>query len=249
MIIAVCNQKGGVGKTATAQAIAAGAAKIGRKTLSIDLDAQGNLTFSMGGNSNDVGVYDLLTGKAKAGQIIQKTKQGDIMAAGMELAEIGTAAAKIAGTKAETALSEALKPVKRKYDTIVIDCPPALNVLLLNALVASNLVIIPLTADIFALQGLYQLKQTIDWAQSRNKGLQIGGVLFIRHNTRTILARDLTDIIKDKCSELGLPVYDTTIREGVAIREAQAQGKNIFEYAPRSRAAQDYMKLIEEIGL
>ena len=104
MIIAVCNQKGGVGKTATAQAIAAGAAKIGRKTLTIDLDAQGNLTFSMGGNSNDVGVYDLLTGKAKAGQIIQKTKQGDIMAAGMELAEIGTAAAKIAGTKARAAI-------------------------------------------------------------------------------------------------------------------------------------------------
>ena len=99
------------------------------------------------------------------------------------------------------------------------------------------------------MQGLYQLKQTIEWAQSRNRGLQIGGVLFTRHNTRTILARDLTDIIKDKCSELGLPVYDTTIREGVAIREAQAQGKNIFEYAPRSRAAQDYMKLIEEIGL
>ena len=111
------------------------------------------------------------------------------------------------------------------------------------------MVIIPLTADIYALQGLYQLKQSIQDAQKINPGLKIGGVVFTRHSTRTILARDLTDVIKDKCAELQIPVYKTTISEGVAVREAQLQRQSILEYAPKSRPARDYKRLIEEIGL
>ena len=243
MIIAVANQKGGQGKTTTAQAIATGSTG---STLAIDLDAQGNLTFSMGGNAADVGVYDLLTGKKKAAQTIQQTAQGDIIAASSSLALADTF---LTGKDRATALKDAIRPVKGKYDHIIIDCPPALNILLVNALMAADVVIIPLTADMYSLQGLYQLKQSIDAAQRVNTGLKIGGVLFVKHSTRTILARDLTDVITDKCRELDIPIYATTIREGVAIREAQTQRQSIFDYAPRSNPAKDYKRLIAEIGL
>ncbi len=251
MIIAVCNQKGGVGKTATAQAIATGAAKIGRRSLAIDLDPQCNLTFSMGGNSADAGIYELMTGAAAPAQIIQKTAQGDILTASSSLAlmENFFTEKKYTEKQRKNALAAALRPIKKKYDVITIDCPPALNVLLVNALMAADTVIIPMTADIYALQGLYQLKSSIEAAQKSNTGLVIGGAVFVKHSTRTVLARDLTDVITDKCRALDIPVYKTTIREGVAIREAQTQRESIFDYAPRSNAAKDYMQLIAEIGL
>ena len=243
MIIAIANQKGGVAKTATAQAIATGAAKIGRRSLAIDADPQANLSFSMGGNSADKGLYELMTGAATPGQIIQTTAQGDIITASSSLA------LPLTGKDPGKLLAKALQPVKKKYDVITIDCPPALNILLVNALIAADVVIIPLTADMYALQGLYQLKQSIQDAQRYNTGLKIGGVVFTRHNARTILARDLTDVITEKCGELDIPVFKTTIREGVAVREAQTQRMSIFDYAPKSKPAKDYMQLIKEIGL
>ena len=243
MIIAVANQKGGVAKTATAQAIATGTAKTGRRSLAIDADPQSNLSYSMGGNSADMGLYELMTGAATPGQIIQHTAQGDLITASSSLALPFT------GKDPGKLLAKALQPIKKKYDVITIDCPPALNILLANALIAADVVIIPLTADMYALQGLYQLKQSIQDAQKINLGLKIGGVVFTRHNTRTILARDLTDVITDKCRELDIPVYKTTIREGVAVREAQTQRQSIFDYAPRSNPAKDYKQLIKEIGL
>ena len=121
--------------------------------------------------------------------------------------------------------------------------------MLINALVAADEVVIPLTADMYSLQGLYQLMPSIQYAQSLNNKLAIGGVLFVKHNTRTILARDLTDVIKDACRNMDIPVYKTSIREGVAIREAQTQRQSIFDYAPKSKPAQDYMQLVKEIGL
>ena len=247
MVIAIANQKGGQGKTTTAQAIATGAAQIGRSSLAIDLDPQGNLTFCMGGNSNDAGAYELITGAAKPGQIIQRTRQGNLITASLALAGADTA---FTGDTRTTALRAAIKPLRSRYDVIVIDCPPTLNTLLINALTAADEVIIPLTADMFSLQGLYLLAQTIRDVQGKyNPALKIGGVLFVKHNTRTILARDLTDVITDKCRELDIPVYKTTIREGVAVREAQTQRQSIFTYAPKSKPAKDYRQLIQEIGL
>ena len=243
MIIAIANQKGGVAKTATAQAIATGAAQGGRRSLAIDADPQSNLSYSMGGNSADMGLYELMTGAATPGQIIQHTAQGDLITASSSLALPFT------GKDPGKLLAKALRPIKSKYDVIAIDCPPALNILLANALIAADVVIIPLTADMYALQGLYQLKQSIQDAQRYNTGLKIGGVVFTRHNARTILARDLTDVITEKCGELDIPVYKTTIREGVAVREAQTQRMSIFDYAPKSKPAKDYMQLMTDIGL
>lgn len=245
MIIAIANQKGGVGKSATAQAIATGALKAGKKTLAIDLDAQGNLTFSMGGNAADVGAYELLTGQATPGEIIQHTAQGDLIAASRGLAIADTT---FNGKQRTEALKEAIRPVKKKYDLIVIDCPPSLNTLLLNALYAADGVIIPLTADIFALQGLYQLADTIKSVQQDNKGLEVLGVLFTMYSPRTVISRDLADTIREKCADLNIPVFKTTIRTGVAVREAETQRESIFDYAPRSNPAKDYKKLLEEIN-
>lgn len=247
MIIAVANQKGGQGKTTTAQAIVTGAAQIGKKALAIDLDAQGNLTFSMGGNAADVGAYELITGKAAPEKTVQRTAQGDIITASLALASADTT---LTGNARTEALKTAIRPLVRRYDVIVIDCPPALNTLLINALTAADKVIIPLTADMYSLQGLYLLAQTIrETRQKHNTGLEIGGVLFVKHNTRTVLARDLADVIKEKCNAMGVPVYNTVIREGIAVREAQTQRQSIFDYAPRSNPAKDYKRLIEEIGL
>ena len=243
MIIAVANQKGGQGKSTTAQALATGCKG---KILAIDADPQANLTFSMGGNSADVGLYELITGQTTPGQTVQHLKQGDLITASSSLALADT---EFTGDQRTDAIKAALKPLRGKYDHIIIDCPPTLNTLLINALTAADMVIIPLTADMYSLQGLIQLAATIKDRQKSNKGLKIGGVLFVKHSTRTILARDLTDVIKAKCAELDIPVYKTTIREGVAIREAQTQRQSIFDYAPRSNPAKDYKQLIKEIGL
>lgn len=244
-VFAITNQKGGTGKSTTAQAIATGAAYKGRKTLAIDLDAQANLTFAMAGNSADVGAYELITGQLNASQVIQHTRQGDLIAASSRLA---TADTTFTGETRLYGLANAIKGLRSRYDVIVIDCPPSLGTLLINALAAADKVIIPLTADIYALQGLYQLSQTIQAAKKYNPGLQIGGVLFVKHSTRTILARDLTDVITDKCKELAIPVYRTTIREGIAVREAQTQRQSLFEYAPKSKPAKDYLELLQEIS-
>ena len=248
MIIAVSNQKGGQGKTTTAQALATGAALKGRKVLAVDLDPQNNLTFSMSGDATAAGTYELLTGRTAAEQVIQTTPQCDIIAASDALAGVNS---EIKGDREARlfALARALEPIKDSYDLIVIDCPPALNILLVNALAAADRVIIPLTSDMYSLQGLYQLVQTIRDVQQDNPALQIGGALFIKHNRRTILSRDMSDVIADNCREMGIPVYNTTIREAVAVREAQTYRQSIFEYAPRSKPAKDYLQLLEEMGI
>ena len=135
-------------------------------------------------------------------------------------------------------------------DVIVIDTPPTLGTLLINALAAADKVIIPLQADILSLQGLYQLTQTIRKAQSEyNKGLEIAGILFTRHSSRTLIAREIIETMEQKAAELNVPILSSAIREGVAVREAQTLRQSLFEYAPKSKPAQDYLELLAEIGL
>lgn len=247
-IISVANQKGGTAKTSTAHALATGAAYKGKRSLAIDFDPQGNLSFIMGADANRAGAYELMKQQAKAAQIVQYTGQGDIIPASLNLAAADIEFSGKPGR--DFFLQAALEPLQDAYDVVVIDTPPTLGTLLVNALTASDEVIIPMNADILSLQGLYQLAETINQVKSFcNKRLKVTGILLTRYSDRTVLARDIKDTIEAKCAELGIPVLNTVIRDGVAVREAQTTQESLFAYAPNSNPAKDYLQLFDEINL
>lgn len=237
-IYTIAAQKGGTGKSTTAAALATGLTAEGLKVLAIDLDPQATLTYFMGGDANAMGAYDFMQG-TPASKIIQHCKQGDIIPANLRLGEIE------AGKP--TLLQAAIKPIKNKYDAIIIDNAPTLGALLINGLIAADRVIIPVKADATAIQSLYQLKDTIEATQSLNKSLKVAGVLVTQYSRRTCLARDLLEAIQDKAAELGYPVFNTQIRAGVAIQEAQLMRESLWSYAPASNPAKDYRALIAEL--
>lgn len=247
-IISVANQKGGTAKTSTAHALATGAAYKGKRSLAIDFDPQGNLSFIMGADASRAGAYELMKQQAKAAQIVQYTSQGDIIPASLNLAAADIEFSGKPGR--DFFLQAALEPLQDAYDVAVIDTPPTLGTLLVNALTASDEVIIPMNADILSLQGLYQLAETIDQVKSFcNKGLKVTGILLTRYSGRTVLARDIKETIEAKCAELGIPLLNTVIRDGVAVREAQTTQESLFAYAPNSNPAKDYLQLFDEINL
>ena len=247
-IISVANQKGGTAKTSTAHALVTGAAYKGKRSLAIDFDPQGNLSFIMGADANRAGTYELMKQQAKAAQIVQYTSQGDIIPASLNLAAADTEFSGKPGR--DFFLQAALEPLQDDYDVVVIDTPPTLGTLLVNALTASDEVIIPMNADILSLQGLYQLAETINQVKSFcNKGLKVTGILLTRYSGRTVLARDIKETIEAKCAELGIPLLNTVIRDGVAVREAQTTQESLFAYAPNSNPAKDYLQLFDEINL
>ena len=247
-IISVANQKGGTAKTSTAHALVTGAAYKRKSSLAIDFDPQGNLSFSMGADANRAGAYELMKQKAQAERIIQHTSQGDIIPASLNLAAADIEFSGKPGR--DFFLQAALEPLQDAYDVAVIDTPPTLGTLLVNALTASDEVIIPMNADILSLQGLYQLAETITQVKSFcNKRLKVTGILITRYSGRTVLARDIKETIEAKCAELGIPVLNTVIRDGVAVREAQTTQESLFAYAPNSNPAKDYLQLFDEINL
>lgn len=244
MIYSVINQKGGVGKSTTAAALWAGLNLKGYKALAIDLDAQGNLTYSAKGQGGKTAL-SLLTGEASAREIIQSTGTGDIITSSKALAG---ADAFITGKGKENRLKDAMQDIIALYDYIIIDTPPALGILTVNALTACNSVIIPAQPDIFSLQGIDQLIETMQPVKEYcNKELSIAGILLTRCNARQVLARDITAYLKQIAAQLDTKLFETTIREGVAIKEAQAQQKSIFDYAARAKVTADYNAFIAEL--
>lgn len=243
-ITAIINQKGGVGKSTTSQSLAAGLSLKGFKVLLIDMDSQGNLSFSVGANKAAVSVLEVLKQEAAAADAIQTIGNLDIIPASISLAG---ADMQLVEMGKEYRLKEAIEPLKEKYDYIIIDTPPALGILTINALTAADNIVIPSQADIYSVDAIGQLYNTVRAVQQyTNKGLSIKGILLTRYSDRTILSRDLADMIQRTAEQLNTKLFKATIREAIGIKEAQAQKQDIFAYSGNSKVAGDYMQFIDE---
>jgi chromosome partitioning protein len=244
--ISIINQKGGVGKSTTALALGAGLTRIGFKVLYIDLDAQGNLTYALGA-SRDTGLtaFEVLTKRIEIHDVIQSTPQGDIIPASPALAGADTVINEVGK---EYRLREALGFIKGTYHYVVIDTPPALGILTINALTACKRIIIPAQADIFSLQGIGQLHSTIKTVKRYcNPYLKVEGILLTRFNSRAVLSRDVAQMIDQAAKQLRTRLFRTTIREAIVVKEAQAMQQDIFSYAPQGKATEDYRNFIKEL--
>ena len=245
-IIAIANQKGGIGKSTTAAAIGQALASQGKKILFVDMDAQANLTYTLGAEPTNGSMIDVLMRKAPAAEILIQTRSGDLLPAALTLAG---ADMNLTETGKEYRLREALEPIVDQYDHIIIDTPPALGMLTVNALTAADTVVIPAKADIYSLQGVKQLYGTICAVRRYcNKELKIEGILLTAYNPRAVLNREIADAFKLTAESMETKLFDTFIREGIAVRESQIQQISLFEYAPKSNPAIDYLSLIDEMA-
>lgn len=239
-VYTVAVQKGGTGKTTTAAALAQAAAYRGRKALAIDLDPQGQLSFTLASDTSKAGSYDLLNG-VPAADVIQHIKPGlDVVPASWSLSTITS------GRGSARRLQRALEAVRSGYDVIVIDTPPTAGELQYNALQASTGLIIPLEADIYNLQSLYQITDTAHQIQESNPALVITGFVLTQYDGRSTISRQLRDTIMEQADAMGVP-YLGAIRAAVAVKEAAALQRSLFEYAPKSKPAADYLELFDTI--
>lgn len=243
--IATINQKGGVGKTTIALATAQGLAARGYRVLFVDLDPQQNASLVLRVKGIHPTSLDVLLGNAEIQEAIKDNGSLHIIPADKGAAR---AESLIEGIGKEYRLAEALKSVAALYDFCVIDTPPALGVLTTNALTAADTAVIPAQADIFSLEGIKQLGQTVDAVQKyANPNLSIAGVLLTRYNARSTLSREIHEAAQEAAQQLHTVVFATPIREAVAVREAQLLKQSLEEYAPRAKVTQDFSAYIEEL--
>jgi chromosome partitioning protein len=243
-IISLLNQKGGVGKTTSTVNIGYGLTQLGKKVLLLDLDPQAHLTYSLGINAHELErtVFDLLKGDATLDQVIQTVGNIHVIPSTLDLSGAEIELSTVAGR--EMLLKEALKKV-RDYDYILIDCPPNLGLLTLNTLTTAREVFICVQTEYLALQGIGKLVETIQVVKKRlNKSLNVTGVICTRYDKRKRLNIEVAEKIR---AYFGEKVFHTMIRDNVSLAEAPIQNKTIFEYAPRSYGAEDYMELCKEI--
>lgn len=245
-VIAVANQKGGVGKTTTGINLAASLAHAGRRVMLIDIDPQGNATVGSGAEKEqlDTTVYDVLINRASLAEARIKTKAGfDLVPANGNLA--GAQVELIDEIGRELRLRMALNPVRQEYDYILIDCPPSLNLLTLNALVAADAVIIPMQCEYFALEGLTALIDTIrKIRETLNPRLRIEGLLRTMFDGRNTLANEVSEQLQ---AHFGDKVYRTVIPRNVRLAEAPSYGQTVLDYDLGSKGAQAYVDLAGEI--
>jgi chromosome partitioning protein len=244
-VVAIANQKGGTGKSTTAAALAAGLTAKRHKTLLIDMDGQGNTTDTVAAATGDATIFSVLTEATPIAKAIQATDgHGDVIPSDPELADMDSILTK---TGKDYRLQKTLEPILGQYEYIIIDTPPALGILTVNALTAATGTIIPSAADKYGFSGIKQLRGTIDAVrQFTNPPLKIYGVLLTKHTTRRILLRDYADNTADLARDMKTKVFKSFIRECTAVREAQSRRQSIFEYAPQSTAAEDYTAFVAE---
>lgn len=242
IIISLMNHKGGVGKTTSAINIGAGLVELDRKILLLDLDPQANLTISLGIPRQRITIYEAMRGESELVPY-QVRENLDVVPSVLDLSGAEMELINEAGR--EFILRELLDPFQEEYDYIIIDCPPSLGLLTLNALTSCDTVIIPLQTEFLALQGLAKIKQVIDKVKLRlNRRLHIGGVIPTMYDSRKVLNRDVVETIK---KYFGDRVFKTFIRDNVSLAEAPAQRKDIFTYSRNSSGAKDYLALCREI--
>lgn len=242
-IITLANMKGGTGKTTTAAALADAAATREKHVLCIDLDPQANFSYTMGADTTKPGALDFLTGTDPAATIQVISEYVDMIPANWNLAAVTS------GPGSARRLQKALAPIKKKgfYDFIVIDSPPTAGELMFNALQAATGLIIPLLADGYNVQSLYQTAAAADQIRRTNKDLKILGIVFTQYDQRSTIAKQMRQMISDAAASLNLPVL-AEIRGAVCVKEAAALQKSLFEYAPKSKPANDYMHLFDQIS-
>jgi chromosome partitioning protein len=241
-VISISNHKGGVGKTTSAINIGAGLNKLGKKVLLIDLDPQANLSQSLGLINQEKNIYGALKGEYKL-EPITVLKGLDIIPSTLDLSGAEIELSSEPGR--EYILKELIEEVRSKYDFIIIDSPPSLGLLTINAFTAADEIIIPLQAQFLAMQGLAKLVEVVEKIKSRlNKSLKVGGVFITQYDGRKVLNRDVFDTIN---THFKSEIYKTKVRDNIALAEAPAQGLDIFRYNPKSNGAEDYMALAKEI--
>ena len=246
-IIAIANQKGGVGKTTTSVNLGAGLASIGKRVLLIDIDPQGNTTSGVGVNKADVEncIYDVLINEVDPREAIVPTMVDglSIIPATIQLA--GAEIELVPTISREVRLKKAISQVKGQFDYVIIDCPPSLGILTINSLTAADSVLIPIQCEYYALEGLSQLLNTIRLVQKHlNTSLQIEGVLLTMFDARTNLGIQVIEEVKKYFQQ---KVYKTVIPRNVRLSEAPSHGQSIITYDPKSKGAEVYLELAKEV--
>lgn len=246
-IISIANQKGGVGKTTTAINLSAALADLGARILLIDIDPQGNTTsgFGIDKNQERSSVYDLILGEVSINESIMKNVINDIDLIPSDVNLAGAEVDLIDRDRRESILKNELDFIRDDYDFIMIDCPPSLNILTVNAMVASDSVLVPVQCEYYALEGLTQLIYTINLIKDRlNSKLQIEGLVFTMYDARTKLSREVVENVKGHLSER---IYETVIPRNVQLAEAPSYGEPITVYDPKSSGAEAYRNLAKEM--
>ena len=246
-IIAVANQKGGVGKTTTSINLAACLAEKGKKVLAVDMDPQGNLTSGLGVDKDSVekSIYELIIGEVDIKEVINKEvlENLDIIPTSIDMsaAEIEL----IGVDDKEYILRNAIDQVKDQYDFVIIDCPPSLSMLTINAMTTADSVIVPIQCEYYALEGLSQLIHTVELVKDRlNSKLEIEGVVFTMYDARTNLSLQVVENVKDNLQQ---NIYKTIIPRNIRLAEAPSYGLPINKYDPKSTGAESYMRLADEV--
>ena len=246
-VIALANQKGGVGKTTTAINLSASLAEKGRKVLAIDMDPQGNMSSGLGldKNSIDGTIYDMIIGESDVEEVIHKNtiENLDILPSNVDLSAVEIEMIDVENK--EFVVRNAIQKIRDNYDYVIIDCPPSLSLLTVNAMTTADSVLVPIQCEYYALEGLSQLIHTVELVKDRlNPVLEIEGVVFTMYDARTNLSLQVVENVKDNLEQ---NIYKTIIPRNIRLAEAPSFGTPINQYDPRSAGAESYMRLAEEV--